>query len=100
MNYTIMDLFPTDENAYDVMHDMKAVVQVFCDDNNLEKPSDMSMDTFTTQVVLCSIGAIALDGALKHIDDLLENRPHAPAVSEFHNKIEELWNSLNDENEL
>lgn len=100
MNYTIMDLFPTDENAYDVMHDMKAVVQVFCDDNNLEKPSDMSMDTFTTQVVLCSIGAIALDGALKHIDDLLENRPYAPAVSEFHNKIEELWNSLNDENEL
>ena len=98
--YTLLDLFSNDENAFQVLEDMKMVVSSFLEDNDIDLPSEISLDVATTQIVLAVMGVLELEGKLKHIDDLLEHRPYTPSISTFRSELEALYNSLDDDDDV
>ena len=95
-------MFPSDKNAQNVQNEVNKVVSDFCKTNNLEVSSlwqwssdtadnDLSFDTFSSLVVLCSL-RISVQNEVLHIDDfLLDNKDKA---KELFNKLEPLYLSL------
>ncbi len=98
---TMMDLFQSDSNVFDVQDSMDNLVSAYLESNtDLIKPSSMSLSTFSTLIIMSylgyglnfeSLGYTELDKAVD-----LTTKGKSRALQDLLNGLEQLHNSLED----
>jgi len=97
VDFSMVELFPSDENAYATHQAMKSVVLAYCEDVGYPMPKRMPTDSFVCYFVLGAMGAMDVSEVGLDELDLLLTKPISKQLQTVINELEQLYNSLSND---